>query len=105
MGTARTKWYSTSPMPDNLPDAIDEIARLRSQLHLQNQQLERMAEKKELGMRSLLGSIRAFEKRFKVQVIVDKALPQGEMALKTDDGQTVRIVAVGMGQADESAAS
>lgn len=84
-------------MPATLDDAHLEIANLRQQLNNQNQQLERMAEKKELMRRSLLGSIRAMEKRFGVKVVVDKGLPQGEVRLKSGD-QIIETIHFGIGE-------
>jgi hypothetical protein len=97
MGKSMFRFYFTSPMPATLEDAKHEIASLRNQLHVQNQQLERVAEKKELMRRSLLGSIKALEQRFGIKVVVDKGLPQGEVQLKLDD-QVVKIIHVGVGE-------
>jgi hypothetical protein len=97
MGKSMFRFYFTSPMPSTLEDAKHEIASLRNQLNVQNQKLERMAEAKELMRRCLMGSIRAMEKRFNIQVIVDRGLPQGEVQLKHGDAVLDTIV-VGAGE-------
>jgi hypothetical protein len=94
---SKITFYFTSPMPATLEDAHDEIARLRAQLNVQNQKWERLAEAKELMRRSLLGSIRAMEKRFNIQVIVDRGLPQGQVQLKHGD-VVVDTIVVGAGE-------
>lgn len=84
-------------MPATLEDAKHEIASLRNQLNVQNQKWERLAEAKELMRRSLMGNIRALEKRFNIQVIVDRGLPQGQLQLKS--GNTiVDTIVVGAGE-------
>lgn len=94
MNTSQFK--NTSPLPSDLESAYTEILRLRQQLYQQNQRLERLFTKLEKTKRSLLGQIKALEKRLGIKVILDRTSNRRGIVFKTTCGHPLEEIIVGV---------